>query len=233
MAYEVHLDQFQGPLDLLLSLIEKEELEITEISLVRVTEPFVKSVEERRGHIHPEELADFLVVAAKLVYLKSRAILPGFTDEELESAGDLEEQLKTYKRFVLLAEKMGELVRNGQRSFNRPAQTQITPIDAIQPTNVTVEGLLALYRSVVRRLEPVVALPKMALERLVTIEEKIEDLKTRIRKVAHVSFHRYLSEASTRHEMIVGFLALLELIKQRHVKVEQARLFEDVRVQSV
>ncbi len=232
MSYVVELEQFQGPLDLLLKLIEAEELDITDISLARITEPYVQIIDAHRGQIPPEELADFLLVAAKLVYLKSRAILPGFTDEEIESSGDLEEQLKTYKRFVALAEKMGELVRNGQRSFSRPATVTRLPNEMVQPTNVSADVLVTLYRQVVRRLEPLVALPRVALERVVTIEEKIEDLKTRVRNLMHVSFHRFLAEAQSRHEMIVGFLALLELVKQRHVKIEQARLFDDVKVQS-
>ncbi len=232
MSYVVELEQFQGPLDLLLKLIESQELDITTISLARVTEPYVKLIEERRGTIPPEELADFLLVAAKLVYLKSRAILPGFSDEELESSGDLEEQLKTYKRFVALAEKMGELVRNGQRSFSRPTAVTRLPMDVLRPTNANADAMLSLYRHVVRRLEPVIALPRVALERVVTIEEKIEDLKRRVGKLMRVSFHRFLAEAESRHEMIVGFLALLELVKQRHVKIEQPRLFDDVQVHS-
>ena len=232
MSYVVELEQFQGPLDLLLKLIESEQLDITEISLARITEPYVKIIDSQRGQIPPEELADFLLVAAKLVYLKSRAILPGFSDEEIEASGDLEEQLKTYKRFVALAEKMGELVRNGQRSFSRPTTVTRLPNELVRPTNVNTDVLVTLYRQVVRRLEPLVALPRVALERVVTIEEKIEDLKTRVRNLMHVSFHRFLAEAQSRHEMIVGFLALLELVKQRHVKIEQARLFDDVKVQS-
>ena len=84
MAYEVHIASFEGPLDLLLQLVEAQKLEITEISLVQVTDPFLAHLREAEGTLSPQELADFLLVAAKLVYLKSKALLPTLTDTELE-----------------------------------------------------------------------------------------------------------------------------------------------------
>ena len=118
MPYTVRVEKFEGPLDLLLQLIEGEKLEITEISLVQVTEPFVQHVRERQGAIPPEELADFLVVAAKLIYLKSRALLPELTDQALDEGPDLADQLRMYRAFVEASNRLGEMDRRALRSYS-------------------------------------------------------------------------------------------------------------------
>ncbi|KAA0205761.1 hypothetical protein EDM68_04625 [Candidatus Uhrbacteria bacterium] len=231
MAYSVRIEQFEGPLDLLLQLVESEKMEITNVSLMEVTEPFVTHVRENHGKIPPEDLADFLVVAAKLVYLKSKAILPTLVDPSLEEGPDLETQLRLYKAFAEAAAKIAELANAGRSSYARthralkPTEPTFTP-----PEGVTSTMLRDLYRQAVRRLEPLIALPKASVERAITIEEKIEALRDRVAKLMHSSFHRFLSESRDKHEMVVSFLALLELIKQRIVHVEQEGHFSDIKL---
>lgn len=231
MAYEVRIEKFEGPLDLLLQLVEKQEMEITNISLVAVTEPFVQHIREHQGNIPPEDLADFLVVAAKLVYLKSKALLPDLS-EELEEGPDLETQLRMYKAFSEVAKQIGERWNEGRESFARTQRIvkQTEPVFS-PPQGVTPMLLKELYERAVKRLEPILNLPKAAIERAITIEEKIEHLRTRVASMMQVSFHRFLADSHDKHEMVVGFLALLELIKQRIVRVEQGKLFEDIRLQ--
>lgn len=233
MAYEVRIESFEGPLDLLLQLVEKQEMEITQVSLVAVTEPFVRHVREHQGKIPPEDLADFLVVAAKLVYLKSKALLPDLT-EELDEGPDLETQLRMYKAFAEAAKQIGERWNEGREAFSRTQRTvkQTEPVFS-PPQYVTPELLKELYERAVKRLEPILNLPKAAIERAITIEEKIEHLRKRVSSMMHVSFHRFLAESEDKHEMVVGFLALLELIKQRIVRVEQGSLFDDIRLQRI
>lgn len=231
MAYEVRIEAFEGPLDLLLQLVEKQEMDITNVSLMAVTEPFVKHIQEQQGRIPPDELADFLVVAAKLVYLKSKALLPDLS-EEFEEGPDLETQLRMYKAFADVALQIGKRWNEGRVSFSR-TQRSIKPVEHAfhPPKDVTPDLLRDLYEHAIRRLEPILQLPKAAIERAITIEEKIEHLRTRVKSMMRVSFHRFLAEAEDKHEMVVGFLALLELIKQRIVKVEQGTLFDDIHLQ--
>lgn len=233
MAYEVRIEKFEGPLDLLLQLVEKQEMEITNISLVAVTEPFVQHIREHQGKIAPEDLADFLVIAAKLVYLKSKALLPDLS-EELDEGPDLETQLRMYKAFADAAKKIGAQWNEGREAFARTQRVvkQTEPVFS-PPQNVTPSLLKELYEKAVKRLEPILSLPKAAIERAITIEEKIEHLRTRVKSMMQVSFHRFLADSQDRHEMVVGFLALLELIKQRIVRVEQGNLFDDIRLQHV
>jgi segregation and condensation protein A len=231
MAYSVSIEHFEGPLDLLLQLIESEKMEITNISLLQVTEPFVKHVRENHGKIAPEDLADFLVVAAKLVYLKSKALLPHLYDPLLEEGPDLETQLRLYKTFVEASSKIALLEKLGKSSYARTyrAPKQEGPVFT-PPQGVTGAMLQELYRQAIRRIEPLIALPKASMERAITIEAKIEQLRLRVGKLIQSSFHRFLSESQDRHEMVVSFLALLELIKQRIVNVEQENHFSDIRL---
>lgn len=234
MAYAVHIEHFDGPLDLLLQLIESEKLEITQVSILQVTEPFVAHVREHQGKIAPEELADFLVIAAKLVYLKSKALLPSLSDPSLEEGPDLETQLRLYKAFVQAADRLGEISKQQAASYNRIKRPmRDVEIGFVPPIGVTRDVLREAYQKIVQRLEPLMQLPKAAVERAVTIEEKIRELGSRIRQFLKTSFHRFLAGSRDRGEMIVSFLALLELIKQRAVKVEQKELFHDIQVENV
>jgi segregation and condensation protein A len=232
MAYEVKIEHFEGPLDLLLQLIESEKLDITSVSLMQVTEPFVKLVRENHGKIAPEDLADFLVIAAKLVYLKSKALLPGLNDADLEEGPDLETQLRLYKAFAEAAVKIAALEKEGRSSYARTYRAPKPEVSFVPPTGVTLEMLADLYRQAARRLEPLLALPKASVERAITIEEKIEQLRSRVSKLLQSSFHRFLSESTDRNEMVVSFLALLELVKQRIISVEQEGHFADIRLKT-
>ncbi len=233
MTYSVSIEKFEGPLDLLLQLVEKEEMEITTISLVAVTEPFVRYIRENQGKIPPIELADFLVVAAKLVYLKSKALLPDLS-EDLDEGPDLETQLRMYKAFAGAAKQIGERWNEGREAFARTQRVvkQTEPV-FMPPQGVTAELLKELYEKAIKRLEPILILPKAAIERAITIEEKIEHLRKRVASMMQVSFHRFLAESHDKSEMVVGFLALLELIKQRIVRVEQGNLFDDIRLHRI
>lgn len=233
MGYEVRSAAFEGPLDLLLQLVESQKLEITKVSLLEVTAPFLQHLEANRGKMAPEELADFLVVAAKLVYLKSKALLPSLQDDALEEGPDLEEQLRLYKTFVDAAKKLDAMWRSGHVAYGRTKRPVVMDeVVFVAPAGVTGDVLRDLYQRVIRRIEPLQQLPKAALERVISLEEKILDLGARVKRAMRVSFHGVLAEAEDRVEMIVSFLALLELIKQRDVRVEQSDLFSDIHLQS-
>ena len=232
MIYSVKIAEFEGPLDVLLQLVESQAREITTISLMEVTEPFVEYVRENQGKIHPEILADFLMVAARLVYLKSKALLPGFTDPDLEEGPDLETQLKMYKAFVEAAARIGAMASAGPRSFSRlqrPVKER-SP-EFVPPTGVTSSVLRELYVQLTRRLEPLIRLPQAAIQRVISIEEKIAQLHAHVRNKLKVSFHAFLAESANRAEIVVAFLALLELIKLKHVQINQADTFAEISIE--
>ena len=229
VGYKVSIEHFEGPLDLLLQLVEQNELEISKISLASVADQFVKYMQAQA--VPPEELADFLVIASKLVYLKSQLLLPDFKDQTMEEGPDLEAQLRQYQLFVAAARQIDLIWKKGKRAYAHgiaPARRRETKF--VPPTNVDAKLLLDLMKRVIARIEPIVRLPKAAIKRAISIHERIRDLFGKIRDHATVSFRAFLKGAKHKEEAIVSFLALLELIKQRFVMVDQKDLFNDIDI---
>jgi segregation and condensation protein A len=233
MSFAVRLTAFEGPLDLLLQLVESAKLEITDVSLIEVTEPFLAHLEAHRSEIPTEELADFLVIAAKLVYLKSKALLPSLLDPALEEGPDLASQLRAYQAFAEAAKQFAERLRTGVGSYSR-SKAMASPLDlqTSLPASCTPDVLQAIYLGLIKRLQPILRLPKLAIERVFTMEEKMSSLILRVKSVMRVSFHRFLADSETKMEAVVSFLALLELLHRHEITIEQPELFADIHVSS-
>ena len=231
MSFAVRVPAFEGPLDLLLQLVESAKLSINDVSLIAVTEPFLQKLEEQRVSIPTEELADFLVVAAKLVYLKSKALLPTLLDPELEEGPDLASQLRAYQTFVEAGKRFAELLKTGVGSYSRSKAMQL-PLDAQTslPASCTPDVLHNTFAAIIKRLKPITQLAKTSIERVVTIEEKMSSLITRVKGAMRVSFHRFLADAENRMEAVVSFLALLELLHRHEIQIEQPELFADIHI---
>lgn len=232
MSVTVRIDQFEGPLDLLLQLIERDELDISEISLATVADQYVQYVRENHGSIPPAELADFLVVAAKLVYLKSRLLIPSLEDEELDEGPDLASQLRLYQRFVAVASVLNEKWNEGAVSYRRqiPKTIRKLEIEFNPPKDVGVDTLESIMHSVIKKLTPVIKAPQAAVRRIIRIQDKIADLASRLRKNAKMTFSGFIKGTKDKQERLVSFLALLELVKQRVVTADQTELFEDIDI---
>lgn len=225
MPYLVKLEKFEGPLDLLLSLIEQEELSITDISLAKVTEGYLTILRSAK-EIQPEELADFLVVAAKLILIKSRILLPGLQIEE--EGPSLEAQLKLYKNFVEASRTIEGMLKKKRFMFGR-AKPLIEQVPEFSPPpKLIVSTLQVAFMNVIAALEPIFNLPRAAVERAISIQEKIGHLRTMILDRVAVRFGEILKGTKSKTEAIVSFLALLELVKQRVIEVRQDALFHDI-----
>ena len=232
MPVTVRIEQFEGPLDLLLQLIEREELDISEVSLARVADQYALHVRENHGQIPPTELADFLVIAAKLVYLKSKLLIPSLEDEDLDEGPDLASQLRLYQRFVEAAGMLNEQWNSAQTSYGRtiPKTVRKLEVEFAPPKDISGDTLESIMQSVIKKLTPVVKLPQAAIKRIIRIQDKIADLASRLRKTANMTFSGFVKNAKDKQERLVSFLALLELVKQRVVTVEQNDLFEDIDI---
>lgn len=231
ISYSVDLPDFQGPLDLLLTLIEREQLDITKISLALVTDQYLAYLDILK-EVNPDEITDFLVVAAKLVLIKSEALLPrppaSILEEEEEDLGDeLARQLQTYKRFKEIAAQLHTLEEQGGRTFIR-----LAPPLKIEPKLHPGEGNLAdLFKAARRALavkppEPVV--DEVVSRQVVTIGQQMVHIRERLTRGESVSFQRLLEQSHSRIEVIVTLLAVLELIKRRVIRVEQPNLFGEI-----
>lgn len=226
----VKVHTFEGPLDLLLQLIEQEELDISQVALAEVTEQYLLALEQAEG-IPADELADFLVVAAKLLLIKSRILLPQLAVEGAEEASDLERQLKIFKEYLEASKGVSKLIHKRKFTFGRGKPAVVISETFSPPPHLTAEKMRELFLGVLREIEPVIALPKAVVERTVSIAEKIEIIRSLILDKAIVSFQSVMQEAKSRTDVIVSFLAVLELVKQRTVMVTQSALFKEIAIQ--
>ena len=228
--YEIRLEKFQGPLNLLLQLIEREELNISEVALAQVTDQYLtylKQVEE----VSPDEVADFLVVAAKLLLIKSRMLLPQLNLGGEEEAKELEAQLKLYRTFVEAGRTIDKLWRAGHVAWVRPKPLLLKRQEGfVPPLNISLERLELALRRVLAALEPLINLPQVTLQRTISLQDKIQQLKGLILKKAHLNWEILIREAKDKTEIIISFLALLELVKQRQLIAEQSALFQEITI---
>jgi segregation and condensation protein A len=230
--YEVNTPYFEGPLEVLLRLIEQRELEITQVSLAEVTGDFMAHVEQLRQEAEIEVVADFLAVAAKLLWIKSRALLPKppktLTDVEEEDVGDaLVEQLRAYRRYKEAAQWLRERDAAGLRAY-----VHIGPAPKPQQVTLDLSGVtLAKLRAVAQRvLYPSDGpRPEDAIQRpRISIVQQIRLVRERLQTWAKTTYRRLLSPKPTRLEAVVTLQAVLELIKQRTVEAHQTQLFGEI-----
>jgi len=231
MAVKIKVEKFEGPLDLLLQLIEREELSITEISLSKIADQYLAYLESvaRRD---PEELADFLVVAAKLLLLKSRELLPSAPVPEDEGPS-LASQLRMYKIFWEAAQRLERVFKEKRFiSFRDKLPASIAPRFS-PPPGISGDRLRAAFVQVLERITPIVKYPEERLKKTVSIQEKIDRIRSIIQKEATVRFREILAGAASKTEVVVNFLALLELVRARTVSVTQDEAFGDILISRV
>ncbi len=230
MAYEVSTEEYSGPLQLLLELIEKEELPITDVSLSQVTDDYVKYIE--KNNVPPEELADFLVIATKLLLIKSRTILP--TQEELqEEATNLAAQLRLYKYFVEAAEHLETQFESSTGSFAREKATVLERDSFSPPEGIVADMLREAFQKLLKHLEPFFHLQQTAIERVVSVQERMKEIRASILNRSRLTFKNIVGSGKSKVEVVISFLALLELVKQKVVHVVQSETFNDIEVKRV
>jgi len=229
--YKVQLEEWKGPLDLLLQLIEQQEMDITEVSLSEVARQFIEYMNMKP--IKVEETADFLVVAAKLLYIKSKALLPALELDE-DDGIDLAKQLKMYKEYIEASKKIQKVLRNKKMCFSKNKYPDgILTQGFFPPKNSNTNKIEKIYRQVLGRIKPIVILPKKIIEKTIKLSEKIQSIKDLIMKEACTSFEKLICDSKTKTEKIISFLAILELTKQKIVNVEQGELFKDIKINKI
>jgi segregation and condensation protein A len=226
---KIKIKQFEGPLDLLLSLIEERKLNITEIALAEVTEQFLQYLKTLE-QIDPTVLADYLAIAAKLLVIKSKAILPTLELEEPEdedSALDLESRLLLYKQFKEATKYFKNLDNQRRQGFERTLTFE-EKITFYPDPNVTTKELHGAILQVLSGLKELDSLPKAKIKEAISIQERIDALQVQLGKQVETKLSELLTTAKNKSEVIITFLALLELIKQKVFVADQETLFADV-----
>jgi segregation and condensation protein A len=231
----IKLDKFEGPLGLLLKLIEKEELDITQVSLAKITDQYIDYI-KKITNMDPEEMADFLVVASKLLLIKSRALLPFLYPEDEE--GDsfaLEQQLKIYKEFLEASRVITKLIGRKRfmfaREFNRKAVLATIHFFS-PPKNLDKETLKNIFSNFIIDLRPEKKMQEERMEYKITIEEKILAIQQTLINKIKTSFNSIFVASKSKAEVVIGFLALLELIKQGSILAAQEGLFSEIEIKN-
>jgi segregation and condensation protein A len=231
MTYQVKLEIFEGPLDLLLHLIKKEEIDIYNIPVSRITEEYLQYLEMLKM-LNLDVAGEFLVMAATLLQIKSRKLLPvpvkeEENAEELDPYQELVRQLLEYKRFKEVAKVLEEKETEQQQVFTRPAQKIERLDDEEYIIEASLFDLLDAFKNVLKSSQIMV---REIIQEEVKIEERVRIIREKLMEKESLSFEEIFTPESTRMEMVVTFLAMLELIKMREIRILQTRLFDKIRI---
>ena len=229
--YQTRLPSFEGPLDLLLHLIERQKLDITEVSLVSVTDQFldhIAGLEDRGPHI----IAEFTSVGTRLTVLKSRWLLPKppVVDEDVTpDPDDLVEQLKAYQRLKKAAKSLGSRLEDGYVAYAPVGQGPVVRTKNTADAKLAHYQANVLMKAIRRRLAAVPkAVQAIKARRIVSIREMTDRMLNAVREFKTITFSRATQDAQTRTERATAFLAVLVLIRRGMLKAEQPGLFDDI-----
>lgn len=236
--YHLKTEQFEGPLDLLLTLIEKRKLFIGDFALAKVADEYITEI--RRFEAFPmNDVANFLLVASTLVLIKSKSILPelNLDPNEESDIDDLKRRLAMYELF----RGLGEHIRKNfgkQIIFERSGRPEMIPVFAPEK-RCSAAGIAQAMRDVLAALPKKIVLPKATVRKIISIEEMMGRLATRVTQALKTSFSQFsrYEKGKTflkedRVEIIVSFLAMLELVKQGVVHVTQQEDFGDIAIET-
>jgi segregation and condensation protein A len=221
---------FEGPLELLLDLVEKRKFLINDISLASVTDEYMRQVSIMQELSLPNT-AQFIVLAATLLLIKSKSLLPilELTQEEEEGIDDLEIRLKRYQLYRNIAKEIEELF--GKRmTHERQFAASHDPL-FITDQFTTVQALGSAIDDVLQNLPKKEEKPKVKVKKVISLEEMIERLHERIERHVKLKFSELIGDSKEKANIIVGFLAILESVKQGSILVAQAGKFEDIQIE--
>lgn len=224
--YKVKLEIFEGPLDLLLYLIKKDEIGIYDVSIERITRQYLDYLDTFKM-LNIELASEFIVMAANLMYLKSRELLPQTMqppDEEADEEDprwELIRQLVEYKKFKDAAQFLGSQEVKGEEYFAAsPEVPDLTLASTVGVPKVGIFDLIRAFQRVLKRFEGTNELREIVADKW-SVSDKIEYLLENVPVGGRVVFESLFSSAASRSEVIVTFLAVLELIKLNHLEIEQ------------
>lgn len=246
-AIDVKLNVFEGPLDLLLHLIEKNKVNIYDIPIVTITEQYLDYV----NHMEEEDLdvmSEFLVMAATLIRIKSKMLLPKVTEEDEEEEDPREElvrRLLEYKMYKYAASELKDLEFDGAKAFYKkesiPAEVKnfkpvVDPVALISEYDMNLEKLNEIFKSVMRKqvekVDPIRSKFKNIEREGISLEAKMAEVREQVRGLAGINFRTLLEMQASRSNIIVTFLAILELMKIGAIQIRQEEIFGEIIIDS-
>lgn len=242
MDFVVKQGEFEGPLDLLLQLVEKRKLFINDISLGTVTDEYLSHIQTLQINI--DEKTEFLVIAAILILLKSRSLLPNLelTDEEKSSVSELEKRLNLFKVFVQAGDVLKQFIKKSF-SLRLPKKRKVVkPIVFVPDQTINATALHTEILNILQRQPKAEIKPQVTVQKVLTLEEVIDSLQERIQNATRFMFSSFSGHTNSypntktkeaRVNIIVSFLAMLELVRQGILSVTQDDMFADIAIEKV
>ncbi|ATF12958.1 segregation/condensation protein A [Brevibacillus brevis X23] len=239
MAYSIKLDSFEGPLDLLLHLIDKAEVDIYDIPIAEITEQYLATIDKMQ-ELQLDVASEFVVMAATLLSIKSKMLLPKkeehvfqqFLDmdvDEIDPREELVARLLEYKRYKMLAGNLREMEIGRNQVFTRPAEN-LSPYAREEDhtvTNVTLYDLINALGKLVKKSKEKEPMTRVSRDEI-SIKDRMTEIRQAVRSGGMVRFSELFSQGATRTEIVTTFLALLELMKAKHITCVQNQLFQDI-----
>lgn len=235
MSYKIKLDMFEGPLDLLLYLIKKNDIDITNIPIVEVTEQYMQYIEMMQM-LNLEVVGDFLVMAATLIHIKSKMLLPpdplAEEEEELDPRAELVQRLQEYQKFRQAAEDLKTKELDRQNHFARVMDEEIRSQLVNESREISVDT--SLFDLINALCEALKRSPKDLMHEIVTeeftVDQKIHDILHLLVEKKTYSLTRLFLQAKNRKELVTTFLATLELVRLKEVLLRQDAVFGEIEI---
>lgn len=236
MDYELKTERFSGPLGKLLELIDEKKLEISEISLAEVTDDFLSYL-KRIERVEMPVLADFISIASRLVFLKSKSLLPGLSLDEDEEEGikDLEKRLRMYREFRPTMKVIQDLWGRKNTEYSRPYFSVTKSLYLIQGSffypgdRVSVSEIVAALYRILGAFKSLKLETETIRDRVITLEEKIEEVIQKLKSGVESTFGK-ISNKKLKAEIVIIFLAILHLARDQRIYLEQERNFSDILI---
>jgi segregation and condensation protein A len=228
MAFSIKTDSYEGPFEVLLDLIEARKLLVNDLALANITEDFIQHVRTQEA-FPVEETANFIQIAATLLLIKSKSLIPDLelSDDENADVEDLKRRLAAYEK---VREASRELSRIYGRTVMLPEGERAPEVVFAPSRDLSTGALEGAMARVLAAREAVEELPEARVKPLVTIEEMMDRLAKRVQSAMTLSFKDFAGSTKEKVEVIVSFLALLELVKQGAVAAEQYDTYGDIRI---
>ena len=236
-VFKIKTSEFEGPLGLLLDLVEKRKLFINDFSLAEVTEDYlahVKKLSEDKSKV--AEISSFIVIAATLILIKSKSLIPNLdlTSAEEGNIDDLKERLRQYEIFRKLSANIK--LHFGRNIIFAPEERKNSVVVFLPDKEITRERMMTLACEVANAMPKPMRLTEVPVKKIVSLGEMIDRLTQRIENTMKISFRDFTGQAKTREEkitVIVGFLAMLELVRRGILEARQEENFEDIMIEKI